>query len=65
MNILEQQQVLCRPYNKKIFVENFRVGGGGLMVLPQKFEYVYIIVNIFFVNTQSILKILASKCYVF
>ena len=31
------------------------------MVLPQKLEYVYIIANIF-VNTQSILKIVASKC---
>ena len=34
--------------------------GGVLMVLPQKLEYVYRIVNIF-VNTQSMLKILASK----
>ena len=34
------------------------------MVLPQKLEYVYIIVNIF-VNTQLILKIIASKCNVF
>ena len=30
------------------------------MVLPKKLEYVYIIANIL-VNTQSILKILASK----
>ena len=30
------------------------------MVLPQKLEYLYIIVNIF-ANTQSILKILALK----
>ena len=35
--------------------------GGVLMVLPQKLEYVYIIVNIF-VNTPLILKILTSKC---
>ena len=42
---------------------NFKEGGV-LMVLPQKLEYVYIIVNIF-VNTQSILKIIASKCNVF
>ena len=31
------------------------------MVLPQKLEYVYIIGNIF-VNTQSMLNIIASKC---
>ena len=42
---------------------NFKTGGA-LMVLPQKLKYVYIIVNIF-ANTQSILKILASKRNVF
>ena len=34
------------------------------MILPHKLDYVYIIGNIF-VNTQSILKIIASKCNVF
>ena len=69
MDIQEQHQVVCRPTMKlwyqKIFMGNFKEGGV-LMVLPQKLEYVglYIIVNIF-VNTQSILKIIASKCNVF
>ena len=34
------------------------------MVLPEKLKYVYIIGNIF-VNSRSILKILASKSNVF
>ena len=34
------------------------------MVLPQKLDNVFIIVNIF-VNTQSILKIIVSTCNVF
>ena len=65
MDILEQHQVLCtmKLWYQKIFMGNFKEGGV-LMVLPQKLEYVYIIVNIF-VNTQSILKILASKYDVF
>ena len=65
MNILEQHQIVCtiKLWYQKIFMGNFRVGGV-LMVLPQKLDYVYIIVNIF-VNTQSILKIIAPKCNVF
>ena len=54
---------MCRPTMKmwyqQIFMGDFMVGGV-LMVLLQKLDYVYIIVNIF-CNTHSILKILASK----
>ena len=61
MDILEQHQVVCTI---KLCYQNYLWAilrkGGVLMVLPQKLEYVYIIVNIF-VNTQSILNILASK----
>ena len=65
MNILEQHQVVCtiKLWYQQIFMGNFRVGGV-LMVLPQKLEYVHIIINIF-VNTKSILKIMTSKCNVF
>ena len=64
MNILEEHQVMCtiKLWYQKIFMDNFRVGGV-LMILTPKLDYVYIIVNIF-VNTQSILKIIASKCNV-
>ena len=64
MDILEQHQVVCtmKLWCQKIFMDNFKEGGV-LMVLPQKWDCVYIIVNIF-VNTQSILKIIASKCNV-
>ena len=63
MDILEQHQVVCTMglWYQKIFMGNFK---GGVCIdgrlLPQKWEYVYIIVNIF-VNKQSNLKILASK----
>ena len=61
MDILEQHQVVCtiKLWYQTIFMGNFKEGGV-MMVLPQKLEYVYITVNIF-VNTQSILKIQASK----
>ena len=67
MNILERHQIVCtiKLWYPNIYIGNFRVGGGGvLMVLPQKLDYVYIIVNIF-VHTQSIVKIIASKCNIF
>ena len=59
MNILEQRQVVCtiKLWYRNIFTGNFRVGGV-LMVLPQKLEYVHIIINIV-VNEISILKIIA------
>ena len=62
MDILKQHQVVCtiKLWYQARFMGHFKEGGGVLMVLPQKLEYVYIIANIF-VNTQSILKILASK----
>ena len=65
MNILEQHQVVCtiKLWYQKLFMGNFKVEGV-LMVLPQKLEYVHIIINIF-VNTKSIFKIIASKCNVF
>ena len=45
--------------SKNIYWQFWVKGGGVLMVLPQKLHHVYIIVNIF-VNTQSILKNIAS-----
>ena len=65
MDIVEQHHVVCtmKLWYQKIFMGILRKGGV-LMVLPQNLEYVYIIVNIFG-NTQSILKIIASKCNVF
>ena len=65
MDILEQHQVVCtmKLWYQKLFMGNYKEGEV-LKLLPQKLEYVYIIVNIF-VNTQSILKIIASKCNVF
>ena len=58
MDILEQRQVVCtiKLWYQKIFMVDFKEGG----VLMVKLEYVCIIANIF-VNTQSILKIPASK----
>ena len=67
MNILEQQQAVCtiKLLYQKIFMVNFKVGGGGvLMVLLEELEYIHIIITIF-VNTKSILDIIALKCNVF
>ena len=67
MNIKEQKQVVCtiKLRYQKIFMVNFKIGGGGVIkVRSQKVEYVYIIVNIL-VNAQSNLKIIASKCKFF
>ena len=62
MDILKQHQVVCtmKLWYQQKYLWAISRKGGVLMVLPQKLEYVYIIVNIF-VNMQSILKILASK----
>ena len=64
MDILAQHQVMCtmKLWYQNIVMGNFKEGGF-IDGITLKLECVYIIVNIF-VNTQSILKIIESKCNV-
>ena len=65
MYLVKQPQVVCtiKLWYQLFFRGHFRVGVY-CMASHEKMEYVYIIDSIF-VNTQSILKILAPKRNVF